>query len=128
MISLVLLFDSEADRRRFVADQLGADGPVVSLSWVQACPVARWHVWRAENVRDHALTAVITHDAATLVRQSVRPPSPVIYSRALLGFLPPELARELELLQMSYAAHYARHARAARAGYPQQMDMGVLDG
>jgi len=116
MYSLILYFDDEPARARYLAE-LGCVGSVVSMSWVRACPTAKWFVWMASDVRDHALSGVITSAARLAEKQRV---SPVIYGRALLGgVLPPDALALVERLQKEYAACYMRKHRAGRSGAVQ---------
>lgn len=111
MLPLILFFDSESDRDRYMRDHLGIASPVAHVQWARASGCA-WSCWHTSDVRDYALRGVITHDVSKVVRQSVKPLSPGVYSRLLLRWLPVVVFDMVDTLQRDYAAVYARWYRS----------------
>jgi len=128
VLPLILFFDSESDRDRYMRDQLGSAYPVVQLRWARAMGCA-WSCWHVTELRNYALRGVITHDVIKVVEQSVKSLSPGVYARLLLRWLPGDLFAMIDLLQREYAAEYARRYRArllvVQASY---IDDGGCDG
>ena len=119
MIPLVLYFDTESDRDRYLTE-LGASDPMVHLRWGRATGAA-WSCWHTSAVRDNALGGVITHQMRDCVSLRISPQS--YASLALRLLIPESLFHAFEKSRKDYAALYQR---ASRVGFARSTQLELL--